>query len=244
MSQKFYIHLYKIRFTFMNTRLQQFLTIENLTPARLADILGVQRSGMSHILSGRNKPGYDFIFKLCTKFPHLNANWFITGKGKPYKDSNAGSESESPSALSGNNSNNSNNGNHSNNGNWQNHPPQKIESEDIYKNNQRGDFINNESFKNNINYNQENAPISSDDDLFAGSDIFSFSEASANTGVNSTYHNENQKDTSENKASYPSENQINGDSKESAHKKKSVKRVIIFYSDGSFDELFPARHPL
>ncbi|MBP3342886.1 MAG: helix-turn-helix transcriptional regulator, partial [Bacteroidales bacterium] len=88
----------------MNTRLQQFLTLENLTPARLADILGVQRSGMSHILSGRNKPGYDFIFKLCTKFPHLNANWFITGKGKPYKDSNAGSESESPSALSGNNS--------------------------------------------------------------------------------------------------------------------------------------------
>ena len=40
------------------------------------------------------------------------------------------------------------------------------------------------------------------DDLFAGSDIFSFSEASANTGANSAYHNENQKDTSENKASY------------------------------------------
>lgn len=228
----------------MNTRLQQFLTLENLTPARLADILGVQRSGMSHILSGRNKPGYDFILKLCTKFPHLNANWFITGKGKPYKDSNAGAESESPSALSGNNGNNGNIGNYGNNGNLQNHPPQKNESGDIYKNNQQEIFINNELLKNNTNYNQENAPISSDDDLFACNDIFSFSEAPDNTGANSAYHNGNQKDTSKNRASYPSENQINGDSKESAHKKKSVKRVIIFYNDGSFDELFPARHPL
>ena len=36
----------------MNNRLQQFLELENLTPARLADTLGVQRSGLSHILSG------------------------------------------------------------------------------------------------------------------------------------------------------------------------------------------------
>jgi len=48
----------------MNRRLQQFLELEQLTPSRLADILGVQRSGLSHILSGRNKPGYEFIHKL------------------------------------------------------------------------------------------------------------------------------------------------------------------------------------
>jgi Helix-turn-helix. len=47
----------------MNNRLQQFLSLENLTPSALADKLGVQRSGLSHILSGRNKPGYDFIKK-------------------------------------------------------------------------------------------------------------------------------------------------------------------------------------
>ena len=70
----------------MNRRLQQFLELEQLTPSRLADILGVQRSGLSHILSGRNKPGYEFIHKLLIKFPQLNSEWLITGKGKPYKD--------------------------------------------------------------------------------------------------------------------------------------------------------------
>ena len=70
----------------MNRRLQQFLEIEQLTPSRLADILGVQRSGLSHILSGRNNPGYEFIHKLLVKFPQLNSEWLITGRGKPYKD--------------------------------------------------------------------------------------------------------------------------------------------------------------
>lgn len=70
----------------MNRRLQQFLELESLTPSRLADILGIQRSGISHILSGRNKPGYDFLYKFLQKFPQINAEWLITGKGKPYKE--------------------------------------------------------------------------------------------------------------------------------------------------------------
>jgi len=73
-------------FTDMKTRLQQFLQLEQLSPARLADMLGIQRSGLSHILSGRNKPGFDFIQKLLTRFPTLNAEWLITGKGKMYKE--------------------------------------------------------------------------------------------------------------------------------------------------------------
>ena len=48
----------------MRTRLQQFLQAENLSPSRFADQIGIQRSGMSHILSGRNKPGFDFIEKI------------------------------------------------------------------------------------------------------------------------------------------------------------------------------------
>ena len=71
----------------MKSRLQQFLEVEQLSPAKLADIIGIQRSGLSHILSGRNKPGFDFIQKLLLKFPALNAEWLITGKGKMYKES-------------------------------------------------------------------------------------------------------------------------------------------------------------
>jgi len=70
----------------MKSRLTQFLQLEQLSPARFADILGVQRSGISHILSGRNKPGFDLIEKILIKFPDINAEWLITGKGKMYKD--------------------------------------------------------------------------------------------------------------------------------------------------------------
>ncbi len=70
----------------MKDRLLQFLTLEQLSPARLSEIIGIQRSGLSHILSGRNKPGFDFIQKLLLKFPSLNAEWLITGKGKMYKE--------------------------------------------------------------------------------------------------------------------------------------------------------------
>ncbi|HOG25225.1 MAG TPA: helix-turn-helix transcriptional regulator [Bacteroidales bacterium] len=70
----------------MRTRLQQFLTAENISPSRLADQIGVQRSGLSHILAGRNKPGFDFIEKMLIAYPFLNAEWLITGKGKMYKE--------------------------------------------------------------------------------------------------------------------------------------------------------------
>ena len=80
----------------MQDRLQQFLQLEQLTPARLSDIIGVQRSGLSHILSGRNKPGFDFIQRLLTKFPTLSADWLITGKGKMYKEVNNGSSFREP----------------------------------------------------------------------------------------------------------------------------------------------------
>ena len=72
----------------MNERLTQFLAAEQLTPTRFADLLGVQRSGISHILSGRNKPGYDFLEKFIKRFPSINVEWLITGRGKMYKEMN------------------------------------------------------------------------------------------------------------------------------------------------------------
>ena len=69
----------------MKDRLLQLMQLEQLSPAKFADILGIQRSGLSHILSGRNKPGYEFISKLLLKFTTVSAEWLITGKGKMYK---------------------------------------------------------------------------------------------------------------------------------------------------------------
>ena len=69
----------------MNSRLQQFLSAENLTQAQFADSIEVARASISHILAGRNKPGFDFIENLAKHYPALNIEWFITGKGRMYK---------------------------------------------------------------------------------------------------------------------------------------------------------------
>ena len=70
----------------MNTRLKQFIAAENITQAQLADTINVVRASVSHILAGRNKPSYDFITSLMLRFPKLNIEWLMFGKGKMYKD--------------------------------------------------------------------------------------------------------------------------------------------------------------
>lgn len=71
----------------MNYRLEQFLSAENLSQSQFADNIGVARANVSHILAGRNRPGFDFIEAIAKRYPTLNLEWFITGKGKMYKDS-------------------------------------------------------------------------------------------------------------------------------------------------------------
>lgn len=79
----------------MDKRLQQFLDAENISQAQLADTLGVARAGISHILSGRNKPGFDFLEAMAVHFPQISMDWLLTGKGRMYKDA-SGTTSENP----------------------------------------------------------------------------------------------------------------------------------------------------
>lgn len=69
----------------MNKRLQQFLSAENISQAQFADTIGVARASVSHILAGRNKPGFDFMERMSRRYPALSLEWLITGKGKMYK---------------------------------------------------------------------------------------------------------------------------------------------------------------
>lgn len=47
-----------------------------------AEKIGVQRSSISHILSGRNKPSLDFILKILSTYPEVDLYWLFNGKGK------------------------------------------------------------------------------------------------------------------------------------------------------------------
>jgi transcriptional regulator with XRE-family HTH domain len=75
----------------MEERLKEILTQERLTPARFAELVGVQRSSVSHIISGRNKPSLDFLQKILSRLDHISPDWLISGIG-PYKRSDATSK--------------------------------------------------------------------------------------------------------------------------------------------------------
>lgn len=70
----------------MNTRLELFMRSEGLTAAKLAEILSVQPSSISHLLSGRNNPNFEFISRILRMFPELNPDWIINGQGGMYRD--------------------------------------------------------------------------------------------------------------------------------------------------------------
>lgn len=70
----------------MKERLLEFLRAENKSSAQLAEEIGVQPSGISHILSGRNNPSLDFVLKMLEKYQFISSDWLLFGKGVMYKD--------------------------------------------------------------------------------------------------------------------------------------------------------------
>ena len=74
----------------MVTKLNKLLETENLTATKLAKILEIQPSGISHLLSGRNKPSYDFVVKLLQRFPRINPDWLLLDSDKMYRADNDG----------------------------------------------------------------------------------------------------------------------------------------------------------
>jgi len=70
----------------MKERLLEFLRTENKSSAQFAEEIGVQPSGISHILSGRNNPSLDFILKMLEKYQFLSTDWLLFGKGTMYKE--------------------------------------------------------------------------------------------------------------------------------------------------------------
>ncbi len=62
-------------------RLEYILDFYSLNASSFADKIGVQRSSLSHLLSGRNKPSLDFILKIMDVFPEVDLYWILNGKG-------------------------------------------------------------------------------------------------------------------------------------------------------------------
>ncbi|QNJ98666.1 helix-turn-helix transcriptional regulator [Constantimarinum furrinae] len=62
-------------------RLEKILAFYGLSAAAFSEEIDFNRSTMSHLLSGRNKPSLDFIMKVIQKFPEVELYWLLNGKG-------------------------------------------------------------------------------------------------------------------------------------------------------------------
>jgi len=63
----------------MIERILAILKNKNMSPSQFADEIGIQRSGMSHLISGRNKPSLEFILKILKRFPDIDPTWLLLG---------------------------------------------------------------------------------------------------------------------------------------------------------------------
>ncbi|MEH6762898.1 helix-turn-helix domain-containing protein [Aequorivita antarctica] len=62
-------------------RLEKILEYYSITATAFAEKMDFNRSTISHLLSGRNKPSLEFVMKLLQKFPEVEMNWLLFGKG-------------------------------------------------------------------------------------------------------------------------------------------------------------------
>lgn len=69
-------------------RLETIFDYYGLTASLFAEKINVQRSSISHLLSGRNKPSLDFILKVIENFPEVELLWLLNGKGSFPKGEN------------------------------------------------------------------------------------------------------------------------------------------------------------
>lgn len=69
---------------------------EGLKPSQLAELLGINPAGISHILAGRNKPGFDLLQKILRRFPRINPDWLLLDSDKMYRDEYPAASSARP----------------------------------------------------------------------------------------------------------------------------------------------------
>jgi len=81
-------HRNSYRSKFMIDRINLILKAKNITAKQFAEEIGVQPSGMSHILSGRNNPSLDFVMKVIRRYPEIDMRWLTLGEGQMYNTEN------------------------------------------------------------------------------------------------------------------------------------------------------------
>jgi transcriptional regulator with XRE-family HTH domain len=73
----------------MIQRIKKMLQVKKMSPSSFADRIGVPRSTISHILSGRNNPSLELVQKILDSFPDVRTEWLVRGEGNMINNSNS-----------------------------------------------------------------------------------------------------------------------------------------------------------
>lgn len=91
-------------FTMINSedfikRLEILLEYYSVSASAFADKIGVQRSALSHLLSGRNKPSLDFVMRIIENYPDVDLYWLLNGMGSFPKNNAVENISKIPAPI-------------------------------------------------------------------------------------------------------------------------------------------------
>ena len=78
--------------TNMKERIIKIMECERMGQAQFASAIGIQRAAMSHIISGRNNPSLDVMTKILHRYPQINPDWLLLGKGEMLRDNTPAAE--------------------------------------------------------------------------------------------------------------------------------------------------------
>jgi len=79
----------------MLDRIKKIIEIKQINATQFADEIGVQRSALSHVLSGRNNPSLDFMLKIKSAYPEISLDWLLIGSGTMIENASAGKATSS-----------------------------------------------------------------------------------------------------------------------------------------------------
>ena len=217
----------------MKNRFQTILNLEKISAAQLSAILGIQRSTLSNILGGRNNPSYEVIHGLLTKLPNLNIDWLLTGEGQPYRNmlknfrgdviSKEKNEEQNSSEILGDINGENLSGNKSDLFGFE--KPDEDFPSDIEQISDQGQMIN------QLSGVQNTGAISLQEVQKRERE-----KAEMQAKMKRLQQIVNEKTAASKHSAQPSENQINGATSSTAGQIKELIKVILLYTDGSFEE--------
>ena len=80
----------------MIERIQQIMDHEGIKPGEFAEQIGINRSAISHILNGRNKPSLDVVNRILNRYDTINSEWLLSGKGNRDKSNQSTTSAPAP----------------------------------------------------------------------------------------------------------------------------------------------------